>query len=98
MSAVDFDVLKEIPKIVEILAKFEQDLKDIKEKFNPQCDLTKRAGVMKYLDISNSTISKYIKEGTFKEGYHFHKNLKGKKTIIIYVSGAIEEFKKLRKK
>ena len=53
---------------------------------------------MKYLDISNSTVSKYIKEGTFKQGYHYHREIKGSKSIIIFVSGAIEEFKKEKTK
>ena len=58
----------------------------------------KQSGVLKYLEISESTLSKYRATGELREGYHFHRELKGSKTIITYVSGAIEEFKKEKTK
>ena len=60
--------------------------------------MTKQSGVLKYLEISESTLSKYRAIGELREGYHFHRELKGSKTIITYVSGAIEEYKREKPK
>ena len=43
-------------------------------------------------------ISLYLKNGTFREGYHFFKELKGSQSKITFVSGAIEEFKKSKER
>ncbi|WP_418180781.1 hypothetical protein ACNSOL_01545 [Aliarcobacter lanthieri] len=98
MSAVDFSVLELIPEIMQKMEKMQTEISELKQQLNPKYNLTKRSGVMKYLDISDSTINKYIKDGIFKQGYHYHREIKNNKSIIIYVSGAIEEFKKERAK
>ncbi|RBQ32306.1 hypothetical protein CRU92_00920 [Arcobacter sp. FW59] len=95
---VDFASLGLIPKIFKKMESMENELLDLKQQLQPKYDLTRRAGVMKYLNISNSTVAKYLKEGIFREGYHFYREIKGTKTIIIFVSGAIEEFKKSKEK
>ena len=60
--------------------------------------MTTRAGVRNYLEITDSTISLYLKNGTFREGYHFFKGTKGSQSKITFVSGAIEEFKKSKER
>ncbi|WP_026803605.1 hypothetical protein [Aliarcobacter lanthieri] len=98
MSAVDFEVLKLIPKMLEKMESMQSELIELRQQLNPKYDLTKQSGVLKYLEISESTLAKYRKNGTFREGYHYHRELKQSKSIITYVSGAIEEFKKERAK
>ncbi|MCG3655965.1 hypothetical protein [Aliarcobacter butzleri] len=98
MSAVDFDVLKLIPKMFEKMEEMQTEITELRQHLKPKFDLTKRAGVKAFLDISDSTIDRYIKDGTLKQGYHYHREIKNNKSIIIYVSGAIEEFKKEKTK
>ncbi|QNK85919.1 hypothetical protein HOO31_04745 [Aliarcobacter cryaerophilus] len=98
MSAVDFEVLKLIPKMLKEMQELKSEIKELKQHIKPKYDLTKREGVIKYLNVSNSTITRYISEGTFKEGYHYHRELKNNTSKIIFVSGAIEEFKKEKTK
>ncbi|WNL28027.1 hypothetical protein QUR76_06720 [Arcobacter cryaerophilus gv. pseudocryaerophilus] len=98
MSAVDFDVLKLIPKMLEEMQDLKKEVTELKQHIKPEYDLTKRAGVMAYLKVSNNTITRYISEGTFKEGYHYHRELKNNASKIIFVSGAIKEFKKEKTK
>lgn len=99
MSAlIDLDLINQIPEIKKNQEKIIENQEKILQFLQPKYDLTKRAEVLKYLNISDSTISKYVKEGTLKEGYHYHRSLKGSKSIISFVSGAIEEFKKLKEK
>ena len=98
MSAVDFEVLKLIPKMMEEMQYLKQEVTELKQHIKPKYDLTKRDGVIKYLNVSNSTITRYISEGIFKEGYHYHRELKNNTSKIIFVSGAIEEFKKEKTK
>lgn len=98
MNLVDLNSINLIPQILKKIELVSFELSELKQQIRPEYDLSKRAGVMKYLDISNSTVSKYIKEGTFKQGYHYHREIKGSKSIIIFVSGAIEEFKKEKTK
>ncbi|MEM5558715.1 hypothetical protein AAHK07_09335 [Aliarcobacter cryaerophilus] len=98
MSAVDFEVLKLIPKMLEEMQDLKKEVTELKQHIKPEYDLTKRAGVMSYLKVSNNTITRYISEGIFKEGYHYHRELKNNASKIIFVSGAIEEFKKEKTK
>ncbi|WP_066219012.1 hypothetical protein [Aliarcobacter cryaerophilus] len=98
MSAVDFEVLKLIPKMLEEMQDLKKEVTELKQHIKPKYDLTKQSGVLKYLEISESTLSKYRAIGELREGYHFHRELKGSKTIITYVSGAIEEYKREKPK
>ena len=95
---VDFSVLSLIPKIAESIEQLKKENEELKQHFNPKYDLTKRAGVKKYLNISDSSIAKYLREGIFRQGYHYHREIKNNKSIIVFVSGAIEEFKKSKEK
>ena len=98
MSAVDFEVLKLIPEMLKEMQELKDEVIELRQHIKPKYDLTKQSGVLKYLEISESTLSKYRATGALREGYHFHRELKGSKTIITYVSGAIEEFKKEKTK
>lgn len=98
MSAVNFDVLELLPKMFEKMEEMQTELTELRQQLKPKYDLTKQSGVLKYLEISESTLAKYRKNGTFREGYHYHRELKQSKSTITYVSGAIEEFKKERAK
>ena len=47
------------------------ELTELRQQLKPKFDLTKRAGVKAFLDISDSTIDRYIKDGTGYRGYGF---------------------------
>lgn len=98
MSAIDFSGLSLLPMMAKQIEELQKKLDEIKQEIKPKYDLTKRDGVIKYLDVSNSTITRYISEGIFIEGYHYHRELKNNASKIIFVSGAIEEFKKEKTK
>ena len=95
---ISFENLDKIIDILEKLDSLNSKILNIENKLTPKLDLTKRDGVIKYLNVSNSTITRYISEGIFKEGYHYHRELKNNTSKIIFVSGAIEEFKKEKTK
>ena len=95
---VDFSVLGLLPKMAEQMEKMQNKILDLEQQLNPKYDLTTRAGIRNYLEITDSTISLYLKNGTFREGYHFFKKLKGSQSKITFVSGAIEEFKKSKER
>lgn len=98
MSAtVNFDNLELIPKLFEKIELLELKLQGIEQVVNPKLDLTKRADVRKYLDVSESTLSKMMADGRFKEGNHFTKSLKGKSIKITFSESAIIEYKKENK-
>ncbi len=98
MSLVDLNDISLIPRILKNLELLSIEISEIKQQLKPKYDLRKRGDILKYLEISESTLSKYIKEGKLKQGYHYHRELKQSKSIIIFVSGAIEEFKKEKNK
>lgn len=98
MKSIDFTGLDLLPEMLNKIEHLENKLSSIEEHFKPTYDLSKRADVRKYLDKSESTLSRWIKEGVLREGYHYYRDLKGSKSIITFVSGAIEEFKKEKEK
>ena len=99
MSAtIDFSVLELLPKMAKQMEEMQKEIIELRQQIKPEYDLTRQSGVLRFLDISESTLSKYRATGELREGYHYHKELKQRKTIITYVSGAIEEFKKEKTK
>ncbi|MFY9085401.1 hypothetical protein [Aliarcobacter cryaerophilus] len=46
MSAVDFDVLKLIPKMLEKIQELTDEVIELKQHIKPEYDLTKREGVI----------------------------------------------------
>ena len=93
MSAVDFSALELLPKMFEKMISMESEIAELKEAAIPKLDLTKRAGVRAFLDISDSTINTMMNDGRLKIGIHFTKELKGKRTIITFVDSKIRELK-----
>ena len=98
MKAIDFSGLDLLPKMLDKLEYLESKLENIEKNIQPKYDLTKRDGVKKYLNITDGTISNYIKQGCFIRGYHYNREIKNNRSIITFVSGAIEEFKKEKTK
>lgn len=98
MNLVDISAINLIPELVKNLHNLTLEIRKLKEQLNPKYDLTKRADILKYLNISESTLSRWLKEGYLREGYHYNRKIKNNKSIIIFVSGAIEEFKKEKTK
>ncbi|WP_141048240.1 hypothetical protein [Aliarcobacter cryaerophilus] len=100
---IDPDTLKQFSKLFDDikdeiksdLRELKEELRKIKEITSPEYDLTTRAGVMEYLGYkSTNTITRLIREGKFKKGYHYHREIKNNVSRIIFVSGAIEEYKR----
>ena len=90
---LDLTGLSLIPKLLEKIELLEQEIKVIKNSVVPELDLTKRADIKKYLDVTDSTISRYIDNGTFKRGIHYTKTINGKKVKISFIESAIKSFK-----
>ena len=98
MKAIDFSGLDLLPEMLNKIELLENKLSSIEEHLNPTYDLTKRSDIRKYLNISDNTLTRWMREGELREGYHYYRDLKGSKSIITFVSGAIEEFKKEKEK
>lgn len=94
MSAVDFSVLQLIPKLLEQMQKLQNEVTELKQTLAPKYDLTKRAGVKLFLDISDGTLNNMIKDGRFKQNIHYVKQIKGKKIMISFVENGILAYKK----
>jgi hypothetical protein len=54
---IDFEVLELLPKLLEKLDILVNEVNYLKKELIPKLDLTKRAGVLKFLNISVSTLS-----------------------------------------
>ena len=90
---ISFENLKKIDTILEALDLLNSKILNLENKLVPKLDLTKRDGVKKFLDISDSTLYKMINDGRLKQGVHYKKTLKGKRVNIIFVESAIVNFK-----
>ena len=93
MNYEAFENLELIPKLFEQLKDLHDKVSKLEDEFVEDLDLTKRAGVKKYLNISDSTIYQMINDGRFKQGIHYQKTLKGKRVNITFVESAIVNFK-----
>ena len=94
MSAVDFEVLKLIPKMLEEMQDLKKEVTELKQHIKPEYDLTKRAGVKAFLNISDGTLNNMIKDGRFKQNFHYKKEIKGKTIKITFVEDGILAYKK----
>ena len=90
---ISFENLKKIDTILEELDLLNSKILNLENRLVPKLDLTKRDGVKKFLDISDSTLYKMINDGRLKQGVHYKKTLKGKRVNIIFVESAIVNFK-----
>ena len=88
-----FENLEQIPKLLIYLEEIKTKVERLENDLIPKLDLTKRSGVKKYLNISDSTIYQMMNDGRLKEGIHYKKTLKGKRVNIIFVESAIVNFK-----
>ncbi|MCT7911690.1 hypothetical protein N5912_07600 [Arcobacter lacus] len=94
MSAVNFDVLDLLPKMFEKMEEMQTEITELRQHLKPKFDLTKRAGVKAFLDISDGTLNNMMKDGRFKENIHYTKQIKGKKIMISFVENGILAYKK----
>ena len=90
---ISFENLNKIIDILEKLDSLNSKILNIENRLAPKLDLTKRDGVKKNLNSSDVTISNYINNGTFKQGIHYNKFIKGKRIKITFVEDAILDFK-----
>ena len=97
MSYEAFNNLELIPKLLEHLTTLNIKILRIENELIKRLDLTKRDGVKKYLDVSDSTLYQMMNDGRFKQGTHFKKTIKGKRVNIIFVESAIVDFKENQK-
>lgn len=90
------EYLKYIPKLLEKIEALEKEIASIKDAVVPELDLTRASGVIKYLNISKSTLDRKIREGELKKGVHFIQNGIGENRR--YIPTAIQEYKKNKNK
>ena len=94
---ISFENLKKIDTILEAINLLNSKILNLENRLVPKLDLTKRDGVKKFLDISDSTLYKMINDGRLKQGVHYKKTIKGKRVNIIFVESAIVGFKENQK-
>ena len=92
-----FENLDKIIDILEKLDSLNSKILNIENRLAPKLDLTKRDGVKKYLDISDSTLYQMMNDGRLKQNIHYKKIIKGKRVNIIFVESAIVGFKEKQK-
>lgn len=88
-----FKGIELIPLMFEEIKALRLQVEHLEKELIPKLDLTKRADVLKYLAVSNSTLDAMLRDGRFLEGVHFTKELKGKKNKIVFISSAIVNYK-----
>ncbi|MGD9623079.1 MAG: hypothetical protein AB7U51_00345 [Arcobacter sp.] len=94
---ISFDNLNKIVDILEKLDSLNSKILNIENRLAPKLDLTKRDGVKKYLDISDSTLYQMMNDGRLKQNIHYKKTINGKRVNIIFVESAIVGFKENQK-
>jgi predicted DNA-binding transcriptional regulator AlpA len=92
-----FENLDKIIDILEKLDSLNSKILNIENRLAPKLDLTKRDGVKKYLDISDSTLYQMMNDGRLKQNIHYKKTINGKRVNIIFVESAIVGFKEKQK-
>ena len=93
-ATVDFSVLGLLPKMAEEIANMQNKISSLEQQLKPKYDLSKRAGVKAFLDISDGTLNNMIKDGRFKQNIHYKKQINGKKIMITFVEDGILSYKK----
>ena len=94
---ISFENLNKIIDILEKLDSLNSKILNIENRLTPKLDLTKRDGVKKYLDISDSTLYQMMNDGRLKQNIHYKKTINGKRVNIIFVESAIVGFKENQK-
>lgn len=96
-NVVNFTNLELISDLVDKIDKLQKDISDIKNELKPKLDLSKRSSVKKFLNISDSTISRWMDIGKLKENIHYIKEFKGNKPKITFIESAIIGLRKDKK-
>ena len=91
---VDFSVLGLLPNIAKQMETMQNEILELKVRLSPKYDLTKRAGVKAFLNISDGTLNNMIKDGRLKNNTHYTKHINGKKVMISFVEDGILAYKK----
>lgn len=91
---LDFSSLELIPQLLKEIKYLNEQVEIIKQNVVPKYDLTKRAGVKSFLDISDGTLNNLIKDGRFKQNIHYTKQIKGKRIMISFIEDGILAYKK----
>ena len=91
---VDFSVLGLLPNIAKQMEIMQNEILELKRQLSPRYDLTKRAGVKAFLNISDGTLNNMIKDGRFKQNIHYTKQINGKKVMLLFVEDGILAYKK----
>ncbi|RXJ85975.1 hypothetical protein [Arcobacter cloacae] len=94
---ISFENLNKIVDILEKLDSLNLKVLNIENRLAPKLDLTKRDGVKKYLDISDSTLYQMMNDGRLKQNIHYKKTINGKRVNIAFVESAIVGFKENQK-
>ena len=90
---VDFSVLGLLPNIAKQMEIMQNEILELKVRLSPKYDLTKRAGVKAFLNISDGTLNNMLKDGRFKQNIHYTKQINGKKVMITFVEDGILAYK-----
>lgn len=88
---IDLKNLDLIPLLLKEIKELKQDVLNIQNK--NKHNLTKLQNVAKYLQVSKTTVSNYIKDGRFKENVHYKKTIVNKMVKYNFVESAIIQFK-----
>lgn len=87
------EYLKYIPQLIEQNNELLKKLEYIENSLIQKLDFSKRSDVRKFLEVSESTLSIMMNDGRLKQGVHFTKTIKGRKTKIIFHEDAIVKYK-----
>jgi len=86
-----------LEQMLEKMDEMNKRLINLEDKLIPKFNLTKRADVKKYLNISESTLNNMFKDGRLQIAKHYIKEIKGKKTKITFIESGILDFKEKKK-
>lgn len=82
-----------LEQMLDKINEINQRLINIEETLLPKLDLTTRDGVKKYLGISESSLAKKMQNNDLICGFHYKREINGKKTKITFVENAIRSYK-----
>jgi len=96
MNYKAFEYLELLPELLEKISHLEEKISHLEENLIEPLKLDNRKSVLKYLNISNSTLNNMLKDGRFKESIHYHRQIKNNRYKIIFVESAIIEYKAIK--
>ena len=95
---LDFSSLELIPKLLEKITNLENEISIIKNHVVLEYDLTTRKGVKQFLGITESSLSKKMKNQELVCGIHYIREINGNKHKITFVELAIKKYKREKRK